>query len=77
MLSNLRAEMARFNVSPADIAKEIGKSDRCVRDKISGKTDVSVPEAMGIRDRFFPGLSLEYLFARANMGQAVAGQSSV
>ena len=65
MLSNLRAEMARFDVSPADIAKEIGKSDRCVRDKISGKTDVSIPEAMDIRDRFFPGLSLEYLFARS------------
>lgn len=70
MLNNLRAEMARFDVTPADIAREIGKSDRCVRDKISGKTDVSIPEAMEIRDKFFPGLSLEYLFAKAGQGGA-------
>lgn len=65
MLSNLRAEMIRYNVSIAKIAQVIGKTDRSVRDKVNGKYEFSVPEAGLIRDTFFPGMSLEYLFAKS------------
>lgn len=64
MLNNLRAEMVRHGVSVTDIAKEIGRSDRTVRDKIKGKGEFSMPEAEAIRNAFFPEMSLEYLFAR-------------
>lgn len=66
MLSNLRAEMTRYGVTASDIAREIGKTDRSIRDKISGKRDFTLPESAAIRDAFFPGLSLEYLFARSS-----------
>lgn len=62
MLCNLKAEMARRSISILDIAKEIGRTDRSVREKISGRTQFSVPDATAIRDKFFPGFSLEYLF---------------
>ena len=62
LLGNLKAEMARRSVSILDIAKEIGRTDRSVREKISGRTQFSMPEATTIRDKFFSGFSLEYLF---------------
>ena len=62
--TNLKAEMARFGVSNRDIHLAIGKSERSVRDKLSGGFGFSFDEALLIRDRFFTGLSLEYLFRR-------------
>lgn len=65
MLNNLKAEMARYGVSSADIAKAIEKAERSVRDKIKGVYDFTLPEAILVRDKFFPGMSLEYLFEGA------------
>ncbi len=62
MLMNLKAEMSRQKVRPDDIQKLIGRSRRCVDDKISERSNFSLPEAIRIRDAFFPGMSLEYLF---------------
>lgn len=62
MLCNLKAEMARRSISSIDIAKEIGRTDRSVREKISGRSQFSMPEATAVRNKFFPGFSLEYLF---------------
>ena len=66
MLQNLRAEMARCGVSTEDIAKAIEKSDRSVRDKLCGKYVFTLPEGVKIRDQFFPGMALEYLFAKSD-----------
>lgn len=63
MFKNLSAEMARYGVSTNDIRIAIGKSERATRDKLAGKVDFSFPEAAKIRDSFFPGMTLEYLFA--------------
>jgi len=62
MLLNLKAEMSRGKVRPDDIQKLIGRSRRCVDDKLSERSSFSLPEAIRIRDAFFPGMSLEYLF---------------
>lgn len=66
MFPNLRAEMARKNVTVSDLAKAIHKTDRSVRDKVSGKGDFSWSEINVIRDQFFSGLSIEYLFSKIN-----------
>lgn len=66
MLVNLRAEMARYGISTADFARVTGKTERSIRDKISGKRDFTLPESAAIRDAFFPGLKLEYLFSRSD-----------
>lgn len=65
MLLNLKAEMTRFGISDADIAKAIGRSERSVRDKISGRSQFTFPEANTLRNQLFPGLKLEYLFSRS------------
>lgn len=62
MYRNLKAEMIRHGVDEADIAKGLGISDRTFRNKISGRTEFGVKQAIQIRDSFFPGMDVEYLF---------------
>ena len=62
-MRNLSAEMARYGVKNADIQKLLSCTDKTVRNKIDGVTEFSVAEALKIRDVFFPGLRVEYLFA--------------
>ena len=64
MPRNLKAEMVRYSVTAMNVAEAIGKSDRAVRDKLDDKTPFDVNEAFTVRDRFFPGMTLEYLFSR-------------
>lgn len=65
MLRNLSAEMARNGVTNADLAKVINKTERKVRDSVAGKFEFKVSEAFDIRDRFFPNMTMEYLFKRS------------
>ncbi|WNX84399.1 hypothetical protein RWV98_17770 [Agathobaculum sp. NTUH-O15-33] len=62
-MNNLKAEMRRNNISFCDLARAIDKTERCVRDKASGRAAFTFPEALKIRDTYFCGMSLEYLFA--------------
>jgi hypothetical protein len=55
--------MARNGVTKFDIAKAIGKSDKKVFESVKGLYAFTVYEAMTIRDTFFPGMTIEYLFA--------------
>lgn len=64
MLHNLCAEMARHEVKTPDISRVIKKTDRSVRLKIAGTNAFTMPEAIAIRDAFFPEMALEYLFKR-------------
>ena len=63
MMRNLKAEMERYGVSIHDIHVLIGKTERSARDKINGKATFTLPEAVKIRDTYFRGMSIEYLFA--------------
>lgn len=65
MLSNLRAEMIRAGVSTADIQAVLSCSPKTVTNKLSDSTAFSIWDAIKIRDTFFPGFKLEYLFARS------------
>jgi len=63
-MKNLEAEMTRYGVSIADIQTAIHcRSEKTVRNKVHGKTKFSVFEALDIKNRFFPGFSVDYLFA--------------
>lgn len=66
MLSNLKAEMARANVTVAEIAEFSGKSNRTISDRIKGKGQFPIGEAIGVKAAFFPGVDLEYLFAQTD-----------
>lgn len=60
---NLRAEIARHNLTAKIIASELGKSESWVNDRIYGKCEFPFSKAMMIRDIFFKQCSLEYLFS--------------
>ena len=62
-MRNLIAEMARYGVTNLDLKKLLNCSDRTVVNKLSGETAFSFDEAVRIRDAFFRGYRLEYLFA--------------
>lgn len=62
-MRNLRAEMERYGVTVANIQKILGCSEKTVRNKINGETDFTLPEAFKIKNEFFKGYTLEYLFA--------------
>lgn len=63
-MKNLSAEMARFGVSNSDIQSLLSCSPKTVTNKLGDETEFSVGEAIKIRDEFFPGMRIEYLFAR-------------
>lgn len=53
----------QFLMKLTDLKNLLGCSDRTVTNKLTGETDFTIPEALKIRETFFPGLRLEYLFA--------------
>ena len=63
-MKNLLAEMARYGVSRYDIQKLLGGSEATVRNKLSGESEFTVPEALKIRNSYFIGFRVEYLFAK-------------
>lgn len=62
---NLRAEMARANVSVADIAETIGTNRDTAGRKLARKSPFLLSEAFAIRDKYFPGMEIGYLFREA------------
>ena len=66
MLMSLKAEMARNNITTEMVMRSIGKSDKTTRDKINGKSGFLLSEAVKVRNDFFPGMDIEYLFAQAD-----------
>ncbi len=63
MFSNLRAEMARENITIQDIAKVLNRSRETVSSKLSGKSVLNLDEAFKINDTFFPKSDLRTLFS--------------
>lgn len=67
---NLSAEMARNGVSVDDLAAALKRDRNTVYGKLKRRrgTDFRTSEAFAIRDRFFPGLTVDYLFANVTEG---------
>ena len=66
-MRNLRAEMIRYGVSSSDIQALLSCTDKTVKNRLDGVSEFSVGDSMKIRDTFFPGLRLEYLFAQDSL----------
>lgn len=69
MLQNLRTEMKRYGVDAIDLSRAAGRTERSIRLKISGENAFTIREGIAIRDAFFPGMSLEYLFVNTDTTQ--------
>ena len=63
MFPNLKAEMARYNITCAKIGDVVGKSSTWVESRLQGKTILPIGDALKIQSALFPNLSLNYLFA--------------
>ena len=59
---NLIGEMAKRKVKNESIAQELGIHRNSVYNKLNGESSFSVDEAIRIRDTFFPGYDIKYLF---------------
>lgn len=62
MYNNLEAEMARNKITRKDLAVVLGVRYATIIDKLKGRSTFTLNEAFKIRDTYFPGLTIEYLF---------------
>ncbi|MEI7027576.1 hypothetical protein [Paenibacillus sp. y28] len=62
MFPNLEAEMARSRLKKCELSKFLGVRYATVHDKMNGRSKFTLDEAVKIQKKFFPALSLEYLF---------------
>jgi len=61
-LSNLKAELRRIGKTNADVARLLERTQACVVNKMNGKYEYSISEALMIQKEFFPYHDLNYLF---------------
>lgn len=60
---NLKAEMAREGFGIKDLMEATGKSRPGISNNLNGRGKFSVADSIAIRNRLFPKLSIDYLFA--------------
>lgn len=66
----LEREIAGRGIKKKTIAESIGVCNRSLNNKLSGRVPFTLPEVSVIKDRFFPDMQLESLFARAEQDSA-------
>lgn len=64
MYPNLKAEMARRQVTANQLAQLLEVRPATVSDKMNGRYRFYYEEVLAIKRHFFPDLSIEYLFHR-------------
>ena len=69
MYKNLLAEMARRGINNLQIAKAIGINPSTLSAKLNSYDRLKLCEAERIKEIFFPGMSIEYLFATEPEGE--------
>ena len=68
---NLRAEMARKNLTIDAVAKFMRKNRDTISRKLTGKTPIHLDEAFKIAKHFFPELDPVYLYATRDSTEEV------
>lgn len=63
MFKNLEAELARKDITRAELAKVLGINIATMSEKLNYPRRLRLSEAQMIRDKLFPELSMDYLFA--------------
>ena len=65
----LTGEIAKRGIKKVAISSGAGMTDRALRNKLSGATPFSLPEALAIKHQFFPDMDFEYLFSQSDNPQ--------
>lgn len=68
---NLRAEMARNDISIQQIAAVLNKTRNTVAGKLAGRQPINLDEAFTLTRSFFPDSDVYYLFATDSSNQNV------
>ncbi len=63
---NLEREIAGRGIKKKAIAESINVCNRSLNNKLSGRVPFTWPEVATIKERFFPDMTTEALFARAD-----------
>ncbi len=63
MYYNLKAEMARNKIEIPAIMRVTGKSRSAVSKNLNGTGSFTVAEAIEIKNKLFPDLTIDYLFS--------------
>lgn len=66
MYPNLKAEMSRNGLKGKDLAQTLKLGEKTFSKKMTGKAEFTLGQARTIKSRFFPSLSLDYLFEDSN-----------
>ena len=61
------AEMARERILASEVAKAIDVNPATLSAKMNNVNRLKLVEAAKIRDRFFPGFAMDYLFSQVPM----------
>lgn len=64
---NLKAELARQGISIEELAKLLNVHRNSVANKLNGITNFTIDEAFLIQEKYFPDLTLGYLFEREKL----------
>lgn len=72
-MNNLKAEMARRNLTSKNLAILIDMRPNTFRSKINGHTEFTISEAQAI-SRILDGLTMDYLFAKGDQLDAKVTQ---
>ncbi|MBQ4050234.1 MAG: XRE family transcriptional regulator [Oscillospiraceae bacterium] len=63
-MNNLKAELARRNIALCEVAQTLGISVKTLYNKLYGRSTFGIDEAFKIRDTYFSGMGLDYLFGK-------------
>ncbi len=63
---NLVGEIAKRGIKKKSIAESIGVCDKSLSNKLNGKSPFTWPEVVTIKERFFPDMTPERLFATSD-----------
>lgn len=66
---NLMAEMAREGITAEKMAEKIGINAATMSAKINYEGRMKLHEAVKIRDCFFSGMAIDYLFSARSAGK--------
>lgn len=58
----LEAELSRREIKKKDVAKEPGITDKCMSNKITGKTELTLSEILSIQ-KIIPDVPIDELFS--------------
>lgn len=64
MYPNLRAEMARKNISTVELAEKSGIATTTMYDKLNGKSKITLDDAYAIKKALDVDIPIEVLFSK-------------